>query len=960
MAEKTTNLTKLLFNDVQKRWMFGVEDGQTGKKSALFKDNLDDPTFMTFKIEFGDWGTSVLDRKITQNGTLNLGLVNNYDELPIGLLNCPELDSGDVNWTNESVQAFNNTKEYSAYKYLRSRNEDARARYLLYFVNGLFEIQKDYPYIFKKISGIQELEKMDPKAGQRLKQPAKITLECYEGLHLKIRTLLELYRKAAWDDVYQRWILPENMREFKMIIYIFERRTFQDSVQQIAKDNNVFVLKNSEINGNIPVKAFECCPCEIDISDSASWGGDYGNDFSNNEESSKMVIKVKNVKTYFRNGLLQDKIKNIMIYDLVNNFDRSEGFNLNDEGLDSGFYENLTVDGAKALFLNKDILLENEDAKNKDKSYIWGYSKGGYLDSNFIRAVKQGISRDYGKSFIDSDSTNAQIQRLKAQENDLVKTYTPFFPVIEDNFKVRGGWTFELQNAPSYNDNMSFWDNLGENILNVLTGARQLMLISGGSFIHLIRNCLIDSYYIEPNVYSPIDQYTNGLGKIKTKRSSVVKDSPARPTKKGYTKSIGEFSNAEDSISTIPTKGIKTPKNQFDLYVHKVGEFTFPVLEDGFEREEQSYAQLEDGREIYDQEFTQLEDGREIEEQSFSELDPARQIKPQRFKKIEKERKIKQQEFIDLEEARIPDKQKFTNLDKERELNDQQFMNLENERNIEEQQFTELEDKQHKDLELTDLQLIARIIPDFKYLTLDEIRNIPKQQYLELKDATKRSVPAFKADKSALLESIRNIEGTNIKLLELDKDNKDIEDKTIEMLKKTDALKNFKLEDSNRDMTPEVERLKKITLFTEEFVENSDDTKKAFVNTVLEMKNDLRDLTKDIVNMLPIEDNYILRKGEDDHKNINSVLMSQNDIDQINHNMKFLAINDNDVKKLSFQTLITLKDDINRAIERSEAIKGLTAITKNSIATHPNEEIIKNASKSVLEEPKEKKNEVIY
>ena len=65
MAEKTTNLTKLLFNDVQKRWMFGVEDGQTGKKSALFKDNLDDPTFMTFKIEFGDWGTSVLDRKIT-------------------------------------------------------------------------------------------------------------------------------------------------------------------------------------------------------------------------------------------------------------------------------------------------------------------------------------------------------------------------------------------------------------------------------------------------------------------------------------------------------------------------------------------------------------------------------------------------------------------------------------------------------------------------------------------------------------------------------------------------------------------------------------------------------------------------------------------------------------------------------------------------------------------------------
>jgi hypothetical protein len=43
---------------------------------------------------------------------------------------------------------------------------------------------------------------------------------------LKVKTLLQLYRKAAWDDAWQRWILPENMRQFKMIIYVFERRMF--------------------------------------------------------------------------------------------------------------------------------------------------------------------------------------------------------------------------------------------------------------------------------------------------------------------------------------------------------------------------------------------------------------------------------------------------------------------------------------------------------------------------------------------------------------------------------------------------------------------------------------------------------------------------------------------------------------------------------------------------------------
>jgi hypothetical protein len=127
---------------------------------------------------------------------------------------------------------------YSAFQYLRSRNEDTRAKYLYYFVNGLFEIQHDYPFIFKKISGLNELEKMDPTAGQRLKNPVNITLECYEGLDMKIRTLMEFYRKAAWDDVYQRWILPENMREFKMIIYVFERRTFHDVMLVSDKDNN--------------------------------------------------------------------------------------------------------------------------------------------------------------------------------------------------------------------------------------------------------------------------------------------------------------------------------------------------------------------------------------------------------------------------------------------------------------------------------------------------------------------------------------------------------------------------------------------------------------------------------------------------------------------------------------------------------------------------------------------------
>jgi len=122
---------------------------------------------------------------------------------------------------------------------------------------------------------------------------------------------MEFYRKAAWDDVYQRWILPENMRQFKMIIYVFERRIFQD-VKAINKNNSKNALITyADLNADIPVKAYECCPCEFSIGESTAWGNDYSSGTENNEETSKIVIEVKNVKTYFKNNLLNDELSKL-------------------------------------------------------------------------------------------------------------------------------------------------------------------------------------------------------------------------------------------------------------------------------------------------------------------------------------------------------------------------------------------------------------------------------------------------------------------------------------------------------------------------------------------------------------------------------------------------------------------------------------------------------------------------
>lgn len=134
-------MAKLLYNPIMARWMGMSED-----KSVLFKgaySDYDDPTFLTFRLEFGDWGASVLDRSLLQKGTSLFSAKSlNYDQLPIGLLNCPAPGSDDNNdtyWYN-SKSTFNDTENYSAFSYLRSRNEDVRAQYLYGFVNGLYEL----------------------------------------------------------------------------------------------------------------------------------------------------------------------------------------------------------------------------------------------------------------------------------------------------------------------------------------------------------------------------------------------------------------------------------------------------------------------------------------------------------------------------------------------------------------------------------------------------------------------------------------------------------------------------------------------------------------------------------------------------------------------------------------------------------------------------------------------------
>lgn len=118
---------------------------------------------------------------------------------------------------------------YSAEDYLGlNRGEYGRARLMRKIKMILLDLQENFPYYMKSIEGLDTLNKINPKAGFRVEEDAVITIKCYEGIDLKITQLIQMIRKVTWDDVYQRWVLPDIMRYFGMRIYVSEIRTFHE------------------------------------------------------------------------------------------------------------------------------------------------------------------------------------------------------------------------------------------------------------------------------------------------------------------------------------------------------------------------------------------------------------------------------------------------------------------------------------------------------------------------------------------------------------------------------------------------------------------------------------------------------------------------------------------------------------------------------------------------------------
>lgn len=209
-----------------------------------FARAFDEPTYLTFKIEFGfDNPRNVLYNNDVLKNTATVGNIYHgetaFDYMPEPFLQDSILAQVDNQKTGDEltytpkvngsiVDSGGASYFYSAEDYLGyCLGEYGRARLIRKIKQILRDLQDNFPYYFRSVDGLSALNKIDPKTGKRVKDGV-ITIKCYEGVDLKITQLIQMIRKVMWDDVYQRWVLPDMMRYFSMRIYVSEIRTFHE------------------------------------------------------------------------------------------------------------------------------------------------------------------------------------------------------------------------------------------------------------------------------------------------------------------------------------------------------------------------------------------------------------------------------------------------------------------------------------------------------------------------------------------------------------------------------------------------------------------------------------------------------------------------------------------------------------------------------------------------------------
>lgn len=203
-----------------------------------------------------------LDSIATQPAWLYFKLFFKFDS-SYGLL------GGIMKSSDGSKFAANNTAiQYLTRNWYKlNDNMGARRKSLVKFVRSLSYISSYAPWFFKSVKDVNNALNMNL---DNLTAEKSIEIECSEeATDLRLLTLMDFYKYAAYDAINQKEILPENLRKFDLDVVVFQSpiRYLQTSTRDLKGRKTVYKnLNSANMTDRMSFKLFSFQGCEIDYS----------------------------------------------------------------------------------------------------------------------------------------------------------------------------------------------------------------------------------------------------------------------------------------------------------------------------------------------------------------------------------------------------------------------------------------------------------------------------------------------------------------------------------------------------------------------------------------------------------------------------------------------------------------------------------------------------------------------
>lgn len=205
-----------------------------------------------------------------------------------------------VSYNDPLFNLGKNNNKPSAYKYLLSVNQDARAERLKRFIEKFKLLLSHRNYFLQKLSGLTNIYKVEP--AQAFIERT-ITITTLESIDLHIASMIDDYSRATYDYVNMKQIVPINLLYFDLIIVITEIRQFKTFIEGVIEGdpNGESKTKDADklsyLNDHLGCHAMRFNMCEFDGSESS----DYLNSLDNTAPApiaNKFKIKLGRMDFY--------------------------------------------------------------------------------------------------------------------------------------------------------------------------------------------------------------------------------------------------------------------------------------------------------------------------------------------------------------------------------------------------------------------------------------------------------------------------------------------------------------------------------------------------------------------------------------------------------------------------------------------------------------------------------------